>query len=222
MDLRFLDKGTDLAVYLCGPDDKICNHYSGRFYEKEKLVTFLIECEGLYERAKDIGPGNYLRIEFFHISKMYAFNGKLINKTVRDDKNLVIVNQMSEIKESARRATPRIEMSVNVRAILHDSTTRPAGYESSGVTLDISGDGLGMLSDDTIPPTERDERFFILFELGPANQFNLPARLLHRNDKPVTIQYKFAYGFLFDYTDIESERARLITALLDYQLSRDK
>ena len=58
------------------------------------------------------------------------------------------------------------------------------------------------------------------FELGKKLDFQLPAYLLRRNDRPKIIHYKFEYGFIFEYDNQPEDRTRLITAMLDFQLRR--
>jgi len=48
----------------------------------------------------------------------------------------------------------------------------------------------------------------------------LVSKLVHRNDRPKIIQFKYLYGFLFDFTTQPDEKMRLITTMLNYQMNR--
>ena len=220
MDLRFIDKGAKITLQVREPGDVVIAQYDGFFADKIKHVTFTIVCDELYDSHKEYGNNVLIYVEFFHVARIFAFTSKIVGQTVHDGQKMLVLTQISEIKETTRRASPRIDMSINVSAFYSDRSNPDKGYTIRGSTIDVSGDGLGMLSDDDMPGGKAGQEFLLTFTLGGYYTFQLPAKVLRINDNPQTTQYKFEYGFLFDFTDISSERSRLITAMLDYQLKR--
>jgi c-di-GMP-binding flagellar brake protein YcgR len=220
MELRFIDKNTSLTIFLCKHDGTVITHYNAAFIDTEKYISFFIDCDSLFENPESFDPDTQLRIEFFRGPKMYTFNAKAMKKKgMYKNKEYFLMNQVSEIKETTRRTMPRIEMSVNVKIFMTEDEYKKDSSAAHGISLDISGDGMGLLSDNVIPPADKEHRYIAVFYLGSAT-FNMKSRLLHRRDSTKILQYKYEYGFIFDYSDMPEERSRLITAMLDYQLRR--
>ncbi|MCL2707618.1 MAG: hypothetical protein FWF03_00730 [Defluviitaleaceae bacterium] len=223
MELRFVDRDTPVTIMVCNRSEETIGQHRGRFYDLESRVSILLECEPLSQQSNELPGDAYLKIELFsgprNNQRLYGFNGKLMGKAVREDKPLLIVNQTSEFKQ-IERAKPRIEMSVAVKAYTSLSNTGEGEPEAKGVSINISADGLGLLSNDLFEKRDSDHQYALSFALGKLRTFILPSRLQRRREGTQLVQYKYEYGFVFDFTGRENDRSRLITAMLAYQLER--
>ena len=220
MELRFLDRDAPFTVYHCTRDETVISKHSGKFIDTDQRTSFLIDCESLGKSSKDFEGEIRLRFDYIHRQKMYSFFGLFAGKIARDNREFILVNRISDVRESNIRAMPRIEISVNARTFIAAGGSIPGALTAQGLTMDISSDGLGMLSDNMIPVSDSDQLYVLEFNLGKKNEFMLVSKLVHRNDRPKIIQFKYLYGFLFDFTTQPDEKMRLITTMLNYQMNR--
>jgi hypothetical protein len=215
-----MDRETPMTVSVCDRDRNILKIYEAKFFDSEKRITFLFECEMLYKNLGEYGGDTHLRIEFLQDGRLFLFRGKIAGPAERKNRLLILANQISQIEEISRRGLHRIEIRVPVEIFYSDGRGRS---DAQGVTLDISGDGLGLYSNDEINTADKNQSFSLTFSLG-RTESRMLARLLRQKEMPRgaehKFEYKFEYGFIFDHRRNPEERPRLITAMLDYQIKR--
>jgi c-di-GMP-binding flagellar brake protein YcgR len=219
VELRHIDRNTPLTVTVFGRNDEEAGQFEVKFFDTEKHISFLVESDELFEKAKEFARDAKLRVEFVQGARQYSFNAKFVRKAVYNTLEYVVLNQTSLISETSLRSAPRIDISLNIKIYMTEEDYRKDVFIAKGMSLDISANGVGVLSDDEIIAVDGDYRYRVCFEIG-RRSFNLPARLMRRDDRPKLMQYKYKYGMVFDYADIPDERSRLITTMLDYQFNR--
>jgi hypothetical protein len=218
VELRFIDVNTKLTILEYASNEEIIRTYTGRFRDIERGLTFLAESDEL--NTDKIGAETRLRVEFLRGTHLFAFDAKLHGKLIKDGKQLIMLDQTSEIKESTHRAAPRIELTASV-TVFESMDYMQSGYViSQGVSLDISADGLCLLTNQQIAEEEKTKRYILDFSFGKY-RFILPARLIRMSDSAQFIQFKFEYGFIFEYSENSDEKSRLITSMLQYRLQNN-
>lgn len=219
MNLKFVEKGTRLDVFEITKNDEVIKEYNAKFYDTVTPISFLVESEDIYENINDIDRDNYLKISFFRGSNMYTFKGKIKENTVINGHNLTQIDQKTEIIVSTRRTSPRHEIVTSV--ILYESLQAREANESlaTGQILDISNDALCFLSNKSIAVLEPEHIYFLEFFLSKSDRFLLPALLKRRGNSPQSVQFKYDYGFIFDYTDRPDQRTRLITSIFKHKMN---
>jgi hypothetical protein len=213
-----MDLDTKLTILKCGLDEEeVTDTYTGRFRDMDKGLSFFIESPDLDSHSDKFNEETKFRVEFLRGSTLFAFSALFNGKFIKDDKPLISLTQISDIKESTQRAMPRIELSAGVIVSESVEQIKAGNILLQGISQDISADGMCLLTNQQMQERKKDKRYTLDFSFGKY-RFILPARLVRMGDSSQFIQFKYEYGFIFEYAENSEERSRLITSMLQYRL----
>lgn len=217
MELRSIPSGTALTLSLSTSGDETLRAYEVIFRSAETRASFLVEDEALYADANGIDPAMHFKINFFEGPRLYTFKGKLRRNVTKNNQRLTQIDQISDIKEGTRRISPRHEILTSV--VLYESMENWRQNEPlvQGQTMNISSDGLCLLTNKQIFAQDKEHRYILEFMLTRNDRYLLQARLVRQSENTSSVQYQYDYGFLFDYGDRPAERTRMITSLFKYR-----
>ncbi|MDR1533263.1 MAG: PilZ domain-containing protein [Clostridiales bacterium] len=224
--VKFLDAGLIMEAQTLTDDNKIDSEYEIKFIEScSDGLDFLVENDALAELFAQRSKPTYLKIKFFRSSWQHTFTAKTKSVTAADGKTLVRLTQISPIESLSRRQSPRHELKANLKVYekfdpnaegVYDLNNKPALY--SGNIFDISGEGLCVLTNRSLDLVKGSVYILRLslitdFTLNKEEHFVFSAKLTRIGNAPQSVQYKFDYGFLFDFTSGKDEKSRLVTAI---------
>ena len=218
MELRFLDKGTQLTIEVLNDDYSPLPEepYIGQFYDMEGYFALSITSPELFNRYLEQKNFSNVKITFSRGITAYTFRGR-INSAVtnRFGDDVVLVNVISPLEESQLRLTQRmvITLSANIYTI-QPSVKRIDKLLFSGTTLDISGGGAGILTDFDITP-EHGNDFIIEF---PTLSKMLLCALKFSKKGGTSNTYKFTYGFMFDFDESSESKNDFMLSVLKHRL----
>ncbi len=225
MDLSFIDNGTNLKISPETLNDNIKQSYEAIFHDTISATSFFIESEEFHNDYNKLLANKYINITFFRNSKIYAFKGKAEKAETKNGKYLVMVSQLSPIDVATRRQSPRHEILIQINIysatenILDpEALNRPEQFLFTAQLFDISNEGLCVLTDRNINP-DKEKFYFLEFTLNKTEKFILPARLIRKGDCRQSVQFKYDYGFLFDFSHNPAEKQRLVDSIFSHKLS---
>lgn len=226
MELKFIEKGAALDIQVNVHNMPMNTKYAAKFYELCGASSFLVESQELYKEFSSFTNDTYLDICLFHAANMFSLKGKPRDAFIQDGLYLIQIDQVSTLEVYSRRMFPRHELSVPVNIYAAesddlDTLRQPRNtYDAifSGKTFDLSVGGLCILSNEKI--VQKEDRIFIIeLTMNKNERFVLPAKLVRSGNASQSVQYKFDYGFLFDFKNQEHEKARLVTSIFKLKLT---
>lgn len=215
MEIRFMERGTALTLLESTLEQEILGKYTAEYDNNETNTLFLVDSDDLLNHLDHIGEENHFKISFFRKGRLYEFNGRLRGVVKKNNQRYIQLEQISPVKEGTRRSTPRHEILTTVTVYTSKNSHKIGEWLTQGQTLDISLEGLCLLTNTEMPPPDTGVYYHLEFTIGRGERFLLPARLVRVGSSPQTVQYHFDYGFVFDLNHRQEERDRLLTALFN-------
>ena len=193
--------------------------FTGKFYDMERNNTFLVDCDDLYSFLGSFRKNEHFEISFVRGASQYTFNaGFMGTSTVRGRKLLLLIIE-STITVSSRRMSPRVELTIPIYLHLRGPDDQGLGeFVFKGQLNDLSNTGLCLLSNEQIRQKPEEIKFTVLFDLTRDDRFILNAILCRKGNSPQSVQFKYDYGFVFEFDETHEERDRLMTAMFKYKL----
>jgi len=202
MELRFIARGTKLDIQIASDGSRAYGEEAldGTFIDTYNDLLFSFECPELLELKRTPIEGDFLRITFFRGAESYTFEGRLSSGSGSFDKELLYADAVSPIEKSSRRKSHRIQ--VNLPATLYkpspDQEEMPGELLLKCTTLDISAEGLCLMSNQKLPPGENSHFIAELQLPGKERPVTLSVRHVRTGNCPQLVQYNHDHAFALD------------------------
>lgn len=220
MVVRFIENGTLFDIVLSSDIAGLNVQLKGSLYEVVRNTILLVEGSDLYEFCSDKPSGMRFNLVFYRGLKEYSFLGKFERVLTKDSYRLTEISAISGIEERNRRTMPRLEVSVPVK--LYVKTEQNAReMVCEGQTVDISFDAICFLSNEKLEIPD-NSKFYVEFTLHKYDKFYLPASLVRKGSAPQTVQYKYDYAFVFDFSENQAEKSRMLTSFFQSRLDSQR
>ena len=219
MVFRLIEKGTRFNIESSAKNSESGVRMIGSLYEPANDIVLLIEGDDLYEYCAALTSVAVFTVQFQRGSKEYTFEAKFERVLTINNVKLTEVIAVSMISVGPRRSTWRFGMmlDVNIYTKNENEDTNP---DFTGQTYDISCDSIGIWSNGEILNT--NGRYNISFSLRTRDSFRIPAKLLRKKPAPKISLYKYDYVFIFEYTDDQRTKTRLLDSLIKSNLNLSK
>ena len=225
MLLRHIDKGTRLQIIVNPENAEIREEYEASFYDMHNIVSeksFIVQCSKLYRHLDTLDQNADMEVSFSQGASVYTFFGAIIGKK----QDMVILEQMGDVKTVNRRIYQRDELRVDVRVYkLREDMQNERKYSQptegpvlTELSFDISAGGMCIITNKFLKP-EYHKFYLIEFNMGDKERFLLPAEIVRRSNYLRSAVGKFDYGFKFIFDNMPEEKSRLTKAILGKKLS---
>jgi hypothetical protein len=214
LHLKFVEKDTKMDISFVNDGVVSEEVFAGSFFDTPDGINALIAGKDFYEHCETMQRGSRMEISFFgKRSTMFVFRAQYSGLADIDGLKLVRVTAVTEVKETSRRALPRLDIDIPIH--IRRRTADGASETYKGVTADITLNSIRVMCDGEMDVTETPE-FILGFSLGRAD-FDLQAKLLKRKDDPDNTTYLHEYIFLIDYGGDGKAKERLMLTLFEYK-----
>ncbi|NLO82776.1 MAG: hypothetical protein GX094_06930 [Clostridiales bacterium] len=160
--------------------------------------------------------GSNIRVNFFRDRGQFYFFAEVVDRFKSGFIRLVRLKQTSQIFRLQRRNYFRLKTSIPVLfRIINDNDKTDNAEAYRGLIADISGGGLGLLTDEKLDPGIRIECNIKVEDMLDVTVQGIVVRTVEAGDN-VTYVYKYHTGILFDKIH-ESKRREIIQFIFETQ-----
>ena len=226
MRLRHIERGMRLQLIFNSETKDKRQEYEASYCDLHDVVgesSFVVQCPKLSEDYDSIDPKKVMEVSFTSGMSIFTFTGRIAGKKQKD---MIIIEKMSEVKELNRRIYQRDELRVEVKIyVLNEDMMGESSYSSPVIEpsmkemcFDISAGGMCIITNSVLKP-EHQKFFLIDFNVGDRERFLLPSVLVRRSNYARSRVGKYDYGFQFVFDNMPDEKSRLTRAILGKKLS---
>ena len=163
--------------------------------------------------------GSNIRVNFFRERGQYYFFAETVDRFRTEVMRLVRLKQTSQIFRLQRRNYYRLKTRIPVLfRIVKDNKTEEDTETYDGLITDISGGGMGLLTDEELDVGTRIECSISVQDMLDVTVQGIVVRTDESGDTAAT-DYKYVTGILFDKIN-ESKRREIIQFIFEIQRKR--
>ncbi|MFO7154846.1 MAG: PilZ domain-containing protein [Caldicoprobacter oshimai] len=191
-------------------DEKACFSMVQDIPQEDEIVITMPMLKG---EPVVLSMGQRVRVNFFRERGQFYFDAEVVDRQRTDRVHLIRLKQTSPIHRLQRRSFYRLKINLSVlfRVVEQDFTYDKPCYIKAH-TIDISGGGIRLLTDEKLEPGQQVE---CQIPIGERDNLELKGVVV-RVVPCVEGNYKFEVGIKF--VDIlEAERDRLIQFIFQQQ-----
>ncbi len=198
--------------------------FRATFYEFIGDETFYVKSKELHSVAR---PGMQYRLSFVNKENesICSFMGEVECTLIRSSAFLTLLKKLTDIEETAQRRFQREEMFIQVSVYhLSENAFHTNAFDCNinqlvqkTMSFDVSAGGMCIVCNGKI---EKEGEPYYLLEFSVNNeQFVIPARIVREGNAPQMVNYRYDYGFEFQYDHLPGEETRLLGALLNSKMA---
>lgn len=138
--------------------------------------------------------GAYIEAYFIEKLELYRFKAEVVQRGVKDNISLLKVKIRGEFERIQRRQYYRFECSIAVKFREYEKTDEEGKTYQKGLTKDLSGGGLGLLSEEKI---EAGKQLEFELKLDENTTIGFTGKVVRSILSDLNEKYRYEHGICF-------------------------